>query len=354
MKKIILSVSVLAMLLVACSKDDATSESPSGNKDLANVQNAAEETEIPLSMLETGISIDGAQKITGAAPQVNSNLQFVLESNQQEAFQDSGLDIKFKATGAVAGAYIQFKDVNGNTSDSYFDVPVSAFGSDDFGQKILNTHRSTKFISQTIDLEQDSVINIGFDNIPAGQFCYDICLYDVDQNVFVVQEACVEVESWGGNASIAGSWIFESSQGASSEFNSSLITCDSGDTVVDNSNFIDSLDEWVFVLNEDGTYYETTKGTSQVLDFSTTVETCVLTYFPTGGEYFDKFSGNWAYNEENETLTVIDFSSEDFLFDSKESFPEGELYFEGIVAEVVGGKLRLEGEDGEIFVFTRM
>ena len=366
MKKVLLSLSVLVLSLLSCNKDDSSSESSSVNQDLANSQNATEEAAIPLAVLESGVKIEGANKINGQAPPVNSDLTFTLESNEQEAFQDSGLDIKFSAFGNISGAYIQFKDVDGNASGNYFDVPVSAFNNEPSSRKSLNSgkssHKSAKIIAQEIAFEQSSVINIDFENVPAGQFCYDICLYDANQNVYVIQEVCVEVEAWGGNASIVGSWEF--SRFGDTEENrddfviidengnfTNEIECASGGTVTfDSSNQDEEV--WSFNLNDDGTYFETYIGADVSLNFTETVETCALV-FEEPIAVSERYSGNWAFNEDDNTLTVVDFRFENLISNETDEYPDGELYFEGVTAAVISGELRLEDEDGDVVYFKR-
>lgn len=377
MKKVLLSLSVLALSLLSCNKDDSSSESSSGNQNLANAQNATEEAAIPLAVLESGIKIEGANKINGQAPAVNSDLAFTLESNEQEAFQDSGLDIKFSASGNISGAYIQFKDVDGNASGNYFDVPASAFISEFDSRKSLNifktNHSSAKVISQNFSVSpvqpdegfdnnnNRGVINIDFENVPAGQFCYDICLYDGDQNVYVIQEVCVEVEAWGGNSSIVGVWEFNrivnnfeeaSDDQIFDEEGLSTIICDSGETLTYDSNNQTKDDKpYVLTLNEDGTYLETDSGSYSFLNYLETTKTCTVV-FEESTDFSYKYSGNWAFNEDNNTLTIIDFKYEDLLDPSKNTeYPDGELYFDGVEAEVINGELKLGDQEGTIEAF---
>ena len=356
MKKVLLSLSVLVLSLLSCNKDDSSSESSSVNQDLANSQNATEEAAIPLAVLESGVKIEGANKINGQAPPVNSDLTFTLESNEQEAFQDSGLDIKFSAFGNISGAYIQFKDVDGNASGNYFDVPVSAFNNEPSSRKSLNSgkssHKSAKIIAQEIAFEQSSVINIDFENVPAGQFCYDICLYDANQNVYVIQEVCVEVEAWGGNSSIVGVWEFN--RIVNNFEGTSEIICDSGETLTYDPN-IQTKDDGLFVmtLSEDGTYLEAGNGSYSFLDYLETTNTCTVV-FKESTDFSYKYSGNWAFNEDSNTLTIIDFKYEDLLDPSQNTeYPDGELYFEGAEVEVINGELRLEHEDGDVVYYKR-
>jgi len=92
-KKVIGLLVSIGLILVSCGSDD--SDDPTG---LSTIQNATEDVALPLATLESGITIEGGEKITGAAPTPNSTLEFTLENTQQEAFQKTGLDINFSSS----------------------------------------------------------------------------------------------------------------------------------------------------------------------------------------------------------------------------------------------------------------
>ncbi len=352
MKKIImLSMIAIAttMSLISCSDDDTYS--PSTNQGtptnppalppptLADEQNATEEEAIPTSVLASGITVEAATQEIGTPPVPNSDLDFQLMSgNSQEAFQSTGFTIAFTSNHSIDGAYIQFKDVDGNPTEGYFDAPVTSF--DD--TKIARTpkHSFSKLHSKTIARANKSDVNtieVNFGSeVPAGQFCYDICLYDASGSISQVQEVCVTVEAWGGNAAIVGEWVLERIE--SNDKVGEDINCENGDIItVGYEQHTKNI--YTFVLNADGTKYSIGEQEFFELDFSATEEACEAVY---GDELFKeylKYSGNWAYNEEAQTLTVVDFKYEDLLDDSEnEEYEDGELSFESAKVEINSSK----------------
>ena len=346
---LLIAIVAITCLVSSCNKDDDNNPSNQGNEQLANEQNATEEAKIPTSTLETGIEIEGASKETGTPPSPNSNLNFDLNTDLTEAFQGSGLRIEFSSTESIAGAYIQFKDVDGNAASNYFNVSSSSFFNIDNGRlagKVEPVKRSLSNARVAQEFNDQIEVDFG-SNVPAGQFCYDICLYDASNNVSQIQTVCITVEAWGGNASIVGEWIFDKGEPATDV--KETINCSNGQTIeVDYAQY--TKDEWTFVLNEDGTYFEIYDVEGRELDYSATESNCSATYgdVERGNE---KYSGNWAYNEEDQTLTVIDFKYENFLNASEnEDYEDGDLYFEGAKAEIISGQLILtETDDGETY-----
>ncbi|MDO5969927.1 hypothetical protein Q4Q35_08905 [Flavivirga aquimarina] len=78
--------------------------------------------------MNSDISIDGATQNQGTPPAPNSNLNLELNSNQAEAFQNTGFNLKFSTTETnIAGAYLLFKDSDDNTASGHFDISVSSF-----------------------------------------------------------------------------------------------------------------------------------------------------------------------------------------------------------------------------------
>ena len=63
--------------------------------------------------------------------------------------------------------------------------------------------------------------------------------------------------------------------------------------------------------------------------------------------------GRWAYNESDETVTIIGFEFKDLIDEEyNEEYEDGELYVEGVKAEIVSNELVLSGTyeyDGETY-----
>lgn len=345
---------LLSFLTFSCGKNDDNSSTT--NEDLAQKQNETENRIIPVSELNSGIRIDGALSKTGTPPSPNGNLNFQINTEKQEAFQEYGFNIKFSTTDEIAGAYILFQDTDGNLLDNYLDVPLSALESG----KTSNT--KTPIVSKKSSKKQnlltgdDYIVDVDFDNILPGNFCYDICLYDVNGNISVIQNVCVEVEAWGGNFEIIGEWIYDSSNDDNTY--TQEIPCANGDTVI--ANFNDE-ETWTLVLNADGSYYETYKGIENVIDYEATLNSCTL--ISSKENYEDKYLGNWAYNEDKETFTIIDFRYENVLNASENNdYLDGSVYFNGdnTTAKIVSGNLvitetytKINETFTEIYTFNR-
>lgn len=341
--KITFFITAFLCLTFSCSESDKNSSGP--DLDLAQQQNETENRIIPISELQSGITIVGATSKTWTPPQPNGSLDFQINTDKQEGFQEAGLDIKFSTLDDIQGAYVLFQDSNGNKLDSYLDVPLSALE----GKTVIKKNK--KSLKQNKVLTGDEyLIDVDFDNISPGTFCYEICLYDENNNISVVENICIEVEAWGGNSEIVGEWVFDRS--SDDEDNTETIDCENGETIT--VNYYRNEEDWVLVLNTDGSYYETYKGFDEFLDIDATEASCSAVYTK-GDDSDDKYSGNWAYNEDKNTLTIIDFSYENLLDTSEnESFPKGSVYFDGnnTKASVISGELVITdnySEDNESF-----
>lgn len=346
---------IVATTFLSCSEDNSSeTESEIETENIIDSINTSEETIIPVTTLNSGISIENASKETGTPPVPNSDLNFDLNTNLTEAFQSTGLKIEFSSTDAITGAYILFKDLDGNTSDDYFDVPSSAFETSYSNKKTTSRERviSSSKIAPTLESveiveEVKNEIEINFDaTIPAGQFCYDICLYDASNNVSQIQTVCVTVEAWGGNSTIVGEWVINREQSGQINDDIAKIICNNFDTITANYSKV-IKDEYTLVLNEDGTYSEVYDQEEKDLDYNASQESCTAIYNTELERDYEQYSGNWAYNKEDETLTTVDFKYEDFINpEYNEEYQNGSIYFEGVTAKIVSGQLVLSGIDG--------
>ena len=327
-------ITLLSFLTFSCGRNDV--DSSTTNEDLAQKQNETENRITPVSELNSGIRIDGALSKTGTPPSPTGNLNFQISTEKQEAFQEYGFNIKFSTTDEIAGAYILFQDTDGNLLDNYLDVPLSALesGKSSNTKTPMVSKKSSK--KQNLLTGDDYIVDVDFDSILPGNFCYDICLYDANGNISVIQNVCVEVEAWGGNFEIIGEWIYDSSNDDNTYTED--ISCANGDTVT--ANFNDDEETWTLVLNANGSYYETYIGIENVIDYEATLNSCTL--ISSKENYEDKYLGNWAYNEDKETFTIIDFRYENILDASEiENYPDGSVYFNGIdtTAKIISDNL---------------
>lgn len=343
MKKFSIALSAL-FLCISISCNDDNNVSGSGSQEVADQQNALEDNKTDVATLENGIIIDGATKESGNPPSPNSNLDFNISNNSQKGFQSSGFDIKFSSNADVAGAYIRFKDVDGNATSDYFNVPASSFGAS-FSNKgsFANSAIIDKKIESTslVSKNSESVINVDLKTtVPAGEFCYDICIYDNQNNVSTIETVCVTIEAWGGNAQLVGKWRLEEITDFDDTFD---IDCNNGGTInVSESNII-SQDILVY-FNEDGSYNDSQKGETGILDYNASVETCTVVYTPDTEKMDEERFGNWAFEEDDNRITIVLFSIKDLL-DSNNSvdYEFGDKFFDGLfIKEITDTKLVIE------------
>ncbi len=366
MKKLkIISASIIGLTLLFSSCSDSDSDennaTNTGNPAVASEQNLQEEEPITITELKEGIKIDGALVETGTPPSPNSDIDFSLTESSSEAFQESGLNIGFNSTTNVAGAYIQFKDVNGNATGEYFDVPSNQFDFENSSRKVLkrSKRRSSK---KEINVSTENNIIVDFENsIPAGEFCFDICIYDAENNISQIIERCITVEAWGGNSSIVGEWVLDFEGNLDNivdglddlniDFDEITFpfNCNNGNEI--DIDYPDTSSIHTLVFNQDGSYYETYIGNESIFDDNTTAETCSPTFFT--NDFNDRYFGNWAYNEEAEELTVIDFGYENLINPNGNiSWPDGAIYFEAVQVVVENNKLVIT-EDNYTLIFRR-
>ena len=358
LKNLLLTSFGLALFFYSCSSD---SSGDSGeNKELADQQNETENRTIPLSELLSGISIDGASTNMGTPPASTNNIDFQINTTTQEAFQSNGFRISFNSNDSFSGAYILLQDSDGNKADSYFEIPLSAITTNKGTSPKKKSRKHSKTQKSNLLTEDEFEIEVDFNNsIAPGQFCYEVCLYDDNNNISVIQTICVEIEAWGGNAEIVGEWVFDRfAEGGEDELED--INCDNGVTI--SLPYYKENEVLTLALNQDGSYYETLKGYDETLDSQATRSSCTATYSDRS-DYDDKYSGNWAYNEDKETLTVIGFKYEDFLNPlNNEDYSDGLLYFDGdgVTAEVISGELvitdtytELQNTYTDVYIFKR-
>ncbi|MDB2385147.1 hypothetical protein N9V96_01610 [Polaribacter sp.] len=251
-KLFIIPLTISLLFFSHCSKDEGSTIGE--DEALALEQNASEDLKITLATLSSGVTINGSTKETGIAPAPNSDLDFQLNTSATEAFQSSGFSVEFSSSDNIAGAYILLKDIDGNTADSYFDVTQ-------LYAKNVNKKGTTKSVlgktktnvQAKNDYENEIAIDFG-DNVPAGQFCYDICLYDYSNNISQIQTVCVTVEFWGGNAAIVGEWVFDKTVPDFTE-ETEEIQCDNNQTF-EAVYYLEENEKISITFFEDGSYLD--------------------------------------------------------------------------------------------------
>lgn len=337
---------VIAFLTFSCSKDDASENS--ANTELANQQNELENKFVPLANLNSGISIEGAVKKTTTPPKPNSNLNLSVSSNTIQGLQKSGFNLSFTSTETnIAGAYLQFKDANGNFSTSFFDIPLASLKQSKKG----NVKRPIKS-NKTIIEKKTYQINVDFTElIPAGKFCGELYIYDSANNISQPITVCIEVESWGGNAELVGEWVLETS-----DYNeTSSIYCANGTNI--EVPYEQVVNEYLSLkLTETGNFEINDRSEYKNLDYDATNNSCSAVYENDTNKYESIQKGQWAYNEDSKKLTLVSFSYLDILEPQyNEIYPNGELVIDDVTVSIINSKLVIVDtyiENGETFTFT--
>jgi hypothetical protein len=334
--KITLILTIISCFTFSCSDKESANEG--GDENLANEQNALEEAVIAVAKLDSGIAIEGATKNNGAPPQPNSNLNLAVASNSVGAVQKSGFNLKFSTSETtVAGAYLQFKDTDNNSASNYFDIPVSSFTQGKATNTKGKTTSKNTFSKSNSVVDGDYEIDIDFDDaFPPGKFCGTICIYDSNNNISQPLEVCVEVEAWGGNASIVGTWVEVE---ANEEDDTTTITCNNNQEIT--VAYDETISEYLEItFNSDGNFQIIDKEEYKDLDYTATQNSCSAVYNTETEKYDIKETGKWAYNESNNGLTIVSFVYKDLLEPQyNEDYINGELILDNANVQIVNGRL---------------
>lgn len=347
--KLTLITLTFCFLTYSCSSDDGAGTN-GGDTALANEQNEQEEKSIAVSSLESGIAIEGATKNSGTPPQPNSNINLNVADSQFGAVQNTGFNLKFSTTETeVAGAYIQFTDTDNNAALNYFDIPVSNFEQARRSKTKSTTRRSfSKNIVSNVD--GDYQIDIDFnDAFPPGKFCGVLCIYDSQNNISQPITICVEVEAWGGNASLVGTWV---ESDVSEDDDTTQVTCNNDSQI--NVQYDQIIKEEVIAtFSANGNFEVTINEEYKMLDYNATADNCSATYSDEVTQDNHKEIGKWAYNEEDNTLSIVAFSFIDIINPAaSEEFPDGELLLQSAKVQLNGNTLVLTEttiEQGETY-----
>lgn len=326
-------------------QDDDTAgddnDETTGDDDTSNDDDTADDTtSIALEQISSEITIVDGVAIQGLPPQPSGNLDFQIATEDQSAYLGSGFLITISSDDTPTGAYILFKDANGNAAESYFDVNFAAEKS----AKRLGLRGKHGANNQTAKVVDNQVIEVTFtQNMPTGNFCYDICLYDNANNISQIVTRCVTVDEWGGDTNITGNWLFdrelENGVVLSNDAGETTVACNAGGTITVLEEMIEK-DDWFLSLQPGGDYYEEYDFLSYDLDDDKTAADCEAAYVTTENAYRDRYIGKWSYNASG--LTIVDFAYEDLNNSANnETYESGELYFYEVEAEIIDGELVL-------------
>ncbi len=319
MKKAYLcAVASLFLAAISCSDDDSTN--PEGG--IVNIDpDPTEEVALDANDVSAKIIIDDGTQISGNAPTPTGTLNFSMDQTIQSGFQKNGFDIRFDAPDNYEGAYIQLKSKDGALANEYWDV--STFN------KSLTTNakkRKRRFNQKANKLnDQEVEIDVDFENtVSAGTFCYLICIYDTDGNISQPVEVCVEIEAWGGNPNLVGIWNYtkQITNNQTIELGEvnfcegpGTITCDNDNTLVvqESEGWCYASTEIKLTLNENGTFiFEDLFFQKQEFNFAESSESCMVNNSIVEDNFGSEglISGMWAFDEEENTLSLIAFKDQ--------------------------------------------
>ncbi len=326
-----LGIICLVVLLASCSSDDVQS-----NAITTQQAEQLESVQLQANEVSANAVIAGATKLQGSPPAPNGAISLDVSNSSNTAFLGEGFNINFNSDGIPVGAYVQFLSNDGTAAEDYFDINIAANASGknglaaglSFGKK--GTSLSAKNDGTEIDVDFNT-------DLPPGQFCYEICVYDQEGNISEPQQVCVTVESWGGMDEMDGTWImvreertengqsvvFETGQEACYEY---TFECNNGQAISANECY--TRTSGVVRILSDGTYRAEFSGTERWLDGGASSENCEAVYVEESFE--DVSEGKWAFVTDNNRLTIVEY------------------YFRGVINGAVDEEYNMEAGDARL------
>ncbi|MGY5351782.1 hypothetical protein ACXGQW_04345 [Wenyingzhuangia sp. IMCC45533] len=378
-------------ILFSCKKDSdmeniSDERSASLEERVLDVNKVATATKIGIGDEDSNSDVKSVKVISASEiPPTTDEVQIILPKETQTAFQQSGLEFKIGGSQDFDGVYIRVKDDNGNLSEDVLKVEFDNYepvfsranqlktfkNSRNQANNDLFTPKTKVLQSLSTDVAAERTIDIDFEGLEPGRFCYSICVYvenaDGNGGEFVSQpgDVCVEVEAWGGNSALVRNWKFIRQEFYELE---KICTKVTGEDYICNDreeegfweNNVEYEEESSY-CGKEGTYLQ--KSLNNFSEFDIRANGTISlklsgydyeTYNDEDGTCFDtpkrddftqEGLGNWAYNEERNELTIVLFrirsnSSLEGEFD--EEVPEGFLFIDA-------GKVTFEGNSLKIF-----
>lgn len=343
-----LLIAALLSTIFSCASDDAE------NNDITTEE--AEQLESVLleaDEVSSNVIIAGANKVQGNPPSPSGAISLDVSKSTNTAFLGEGFDITLSSDGAPIGAYIQFRSNDGIAAQEYFDVNISANLAGK-GSVVNFLNRNQRKLNTLLAKNDDTTINVDFGlEIPPGQFCYEICVYDEQGNISEPEQVCVTVESWGGKDDMEGNWVMvreeRSENGQNVVFETGQEACYDYTFECINGQIVEAEECYTRIsgvvrINGDGSYRAEFNGNERELDEGASYENCQANYVE---ETFGDISeGQWAYVSDNNRLTIVEYYFRGSI--------DGELD-EEYTLEAGDARLVLDGTielDGDSFVIT--
>jgi len=327
----VLILGLLVVLIFSCSKDGDEANITDNDYEI----NQLEETVLEETVVLNNLKIDGATKKAGA-PSPTGGISFELENTSNSAFLKSGFSIDIKeSSDEFVGVYLQVKSIDGNVADGYWDI--SNISSKRV--KVNKPERNAKqYLSSKSKLTGGSITVNFLDAIKPGKFCYVLCVYNASGEISAPVEVCVEVENWGGYGELIDDWKFLSQENIENGVSDGVIKV--GEEYCEEDSFYctyisppkqilyeycDKLIVLDLKFNNDGTYFLQETYEYSDIDYEASQFNCVAVGVYETFHY--KSEGKWAYDEEDEVLTLIEFYYDED--GDSETIPDGEVLFQG-------------------------
>ncbi|MEX6625331.1 hypothetical protein [Tenacibaculum salmonis] len=341
-------------IITSCNDEEVISD-----KNPDDAINQIEETVLKANTVTENVLIQGAKLIEGTPPASNGDISFSVKETEQSAFLNKGFNININTNDDYKGAYILVKSTDGKNADSYIDVPYTSKD-----KKSVKKNTKKSFLSKKTTVKNNEIeVEVNFNtNIQPGKFCYFICIYNGQGYVSAPSEVCVEVEAWGGNSSIVGTWNFTKEvKTDEDEIKTTLvgeencddytetINCGYNNTLSVAKAYCRTINSLPLTFNADGTFEFINSINYKELDYETSSETCSTVFINNIDTYQSK--GNWAYDEEEQKLTLVQFEITETENGNvnNEVFVNGELSFNG-KATIINSELIITEEYSDIYV----
>ncbi len=298
-------------MLSSCGKDDTTLS----NEEINEQAEQLESTPLEANQVSDNVNIKGGTQEEGMPPTPNEAISLDVSNAGTTAFLGEGFEVSLNSDTDIVGAYIQFKAKDGSLANTYYDVNIDVNSSNKQGKAIRTLKSKQQTLNSLSNKVGDVTLDVDFGSqIPPGEFCYVVCVYDVQGNISAPQEVCVIVESWGGYSEMAGTWsLVKEEETIDGETSTSYVGIENCDIeTYECSNGIayevaecDTSEYGTVIVNADGTYTADFKGVDKVLAYEASDQNCEAVY--ENQVYRHQSEGNWAYVAEEGRLTIVEY-----------------------------------------------
>ncbi|NDB80796.1 hypothetical protein EB155_13130, partial [archaeon] len=179
-----------------------------------------EEVSLDQNAFTDNVEIESGNVFQGSITP-NSTIIFEVENSQNLiAVVDHGFGLDLSVPDNTDGALIQFKNQDGDLADSY--IQIERFPESNDMRSSINKSTKSKFTHLKSKDDKSNLFNrssssqwsfdIDFsEEITAGQICFNVHIYDNNDNISAGIEICVTINNYGGGPSgLIGKWRYVS------------------------------------------------------------------------------------------------------------------------------------------------